>query len=125
MPNFPLLFQYSLNLLQPNGHVMHHQFNIQQFHVLHTHTHTVFMCIFSMHALHIPYVDLRQAVLHALLLCVYPTYNVCSNALYVLHKIYVRHAFLVLYDLRIPCAFFAVVLFDMPSCLFTVETCPF
>ena len=23
---------------------MHHQFNIQQFHVLHTHTHTVFMC---------------------------------------------------------------------------------
>jgi hypothetical protein len=31
----------SFNLLNPAGHVMHHQFNTQQLYVL---PHTVFMC---------------------------------------------------------------------------------
>ena len=31
----------NLNILKPAGHVMHHQFNIQQLYAL---PHTVFMC---------------------------------------------------------------------------------
>ena len=34
-----------INLLQPTGHVMHQQFNIQQLYVL---PHTVFMCFVFM-----------------------------------------------------------------------------
>jgi len=51
---------------------------------------------FIPYALHVPYVDLCQVVLHALLLCVYATCNVCSNALYILREIYVRHTFRIL-----------------------------
>ena len=39
--SFPVLSDFNLNLLKPTGHVMHHQFNIQQLYAL---PYAVFMC---------------------------------------------------------------------------------
>jgi hypothetical protein len=39
--SFPVLSDFNLNLLKPTGHVMHHQFNIQQLYAL----PTLYLCV--------------------------------------------------------------------------------
>ena len=74
--------------------ILHAQYTPCALFIPHTHTHTVFICIFSMYvniilyALNVPYVGLCL-VLHALFV-LYASFVVC---VYVLHAIYVlRHS---------------------------------